>query len=177
MGTEDLENVYDQVYLGADIAGDGDQRVAMNHRCNIAWGRFNEHRKVLTTTKLPLELRLRLYALLIISTMIYGCCAWLLTDDIKRSLNGVNSKMLSAITRRTIHEEARAPSLDTICSVLRIRRSYLGHILRMDENRAVRRFLLELSPKEAPFIPGSLLDDTEFTDVEEIIRAAEAREL
>ena len=88
MGTEDLENVYDQVYLGADIAGDGDQRVAMNHRCNIAWGRFNEHRKVLTTTKLPLELRLRLYAVLIISTMIYGCCAWLLTDDIKRSLRG-----------------------------------------------------------------------------------------
>ena len=109
--------------------------------------------------------------------MVYGSSAWLFTDDLKRSLNGVNSKMLAMITRKTIHEEASTPSFDTISHVLSRRRSYLGHVLRMEENRAVRRFLLELSPNDAPFIPGSLLDDIELANVQDIIQAATNREL
>ena len=42
----------------------------------------------------------------------------------------------------------------------------------MDDYRAVRRFLLELSPSETPYVPGSLLDDTNFESVEEAIQAA-----
>ena len=55
--------------------------------------------------------------------------------------------------------------------------------LRMDKSRAVRRYLLELSPSKAPFIPGSLIDSTplwitvrkkeekQFRTVEEMITA------
>ena len=46
----------------------------------------------------------------------------------------------------------------------------------MDVDRAVRRYLLELSPSKAPFIPGSVLDDTSFKTVDEIITAAADRE-
>ena len=175
MGLKELENVYSFVYLGAEIAGDGDQKVTLKHRCDIAWARFNEYRTVLTSTKLPVHLRIRLYAALVVPTMVYGSSAWLFDDNLKRNLNGVNSKMLSSITKRSIHEEARQPTFNIIEHVLQRRKVYLGHILRMNENRTVRRFLLELSPHEAPFIPGSLLDDMDFENVEDMIAAAADR--
>ena len=42
---------------------------------------------------------------------------------------------------------------------------YLGHIIRFDVEPAVRRYLLELSPTESPFTPGSPFADTKFRDV------------
>ena len=138
--------------------------------------RFTEHRIVLTTTKVPVQLRVRLYTTLVVSTMVYGSSAWLLTDNLKKSLFGVNSKMLSMISRRTIHEEAREPTFNIVEHVLCRRRSYLGHILRLDDNRTDRKLLLELSPREAPFVLGSLLDDTEYTNIPDMITAASDRD-
>ena len=40
IGEVELENVYSFVYLGAEIAADGDLEVTVKHRCDIAWGRF-----------------------------------------------------------------------------------------------------------------------------------------
>ena len=59
--------------------------------------------------------------------------------------------MLSQITKRTIHEEARQPSFDTVSHVLDRWWVYLDHILRLDQHRALKKFLIELSPKEQPF--------------------------
>ena len=176
IGAEELENVYTFQYLGAEIAGDGDPLVPVKHRCDIAWIRFGEYRKILTSAKLPVKMRLRLYTCLVISTMIYSCCTWLMTKDIKKKVNGVNSKMLALITRRTIHEEARNPTIDTVKIIMKRRWEYLGHILRMSEDRAVRRYLLELSPNNAPFIKGTLLDDTDFDSVQEMVSCAVDRE-
>jgi hypothetical protein len=83
--------------------------------------------------------------------------------------------MLSAITRRTIHEKAKHPTFDIIDFLLNQRWNYLGHILRMDEDRALRKFLLHLQPDQAPFVPGSLLDDTNFSSLDEAIQAAQGR--
>ena len=172
MGSSYLENVYSFIYLGAEIAGDGDQEVTLKHRVDIAYGRFAEYREVLTTTKLPVQLRVRIYKLLVVTTMVYGSSAWLFTENIKKKLNGVNSKFLHAITKRTIHDEAREPTFDVVKHVLLRRRSYLGHILRLDEDRALRRYLLDLSPPTVPFMPGSLHADTEFETLEEAVTAA-----
>ena len=98
-----------------------------------------------------------------------------MTKEIKQKVNGVNSKMLALITRRTIHEEARSPSVNVVNNILKRRWDYLGHVLRMQEHRAVRRYLLELSPSIAPFKEGTLLADTSFKSVQEMIRYAEDR--
>ena len=177
MGDEELSNVYSFVYLGAEIAGDGDQQVTLKYRCDIAWGRYNSHRTVLTSTKLPVQMRIRLYAVLVVSSMTHGCEAWLFTENIRKSLNGVNSKMLAQITKRSIHDEAREPSFNVIDHVLKRRRKYLGHILRADERSYVRRFLLELSPDSRPFINGSLLQESGYSNVVEMIQAAKDRNL
>ena len=172
-----LENVYSFVYLGSELAADGDQQVTLKHRCDVAWGRFNEHRATLTSTKLPVNMRLRLYAALVVMTMVYGSSAWFFTPDIKKRLNNVNSEMLPSITKRTIHAKASTPSFNAVKRVLSHRRSYLGHILRADESRMVRRFLLELSPDREPFLAGSLLEEAGFENTVDAIEAAVNREL
>ena len=129
-------------------------------------------RRVSEDFNICVDKRLRLYSSLIISTMIYGCCAWILTKDVKKKVNGVNSKMLAQITRRTIHEEARSPSVNAIHIILKRRWEYLGHILRLDEDRAVRRYLLELSPQTKPFKEGTLLADASFNSVTKMVECA-----
>ena len=176
MGDNELKNVYSAVYLGAEVPSDGDQKVTLKHRSDIAWARFNEYRTTLTSTKLPISLRIRLHIVLVVQTLIYGSSAWLLDEGLRRSVNGINSKMVSSITKRSIHEEAREPSFRIMDHILKRRRAYLGHILRMPPDRMVRRFLLELNPDSAPFIPGSLLDDTNYTTVAEMIEAASHRD-
>ena len=109
MGGEDLENTYAMVYLGSEVAGDGDQHVTLKHRSDIARGRFNEYRTSLTSTKLPVALRTRLYAVLVISTHIYGNSAWFFGEPLKRTLNNTSSKMLSVMTKRKVHEKAGSP--------------------------------------------------------------------
>ena len=172
---KNLDNVYTCVYLGTELAGDGDNEIMMKHRSNIATGRFGEYKTTLTTTKLPLQLRLRLYSALIASTMTYASEAWILTDTMKRHLNHVNSKFLSMMTKRSIHEEAKSPSFDIKEYVSRRRWNNLGHVLRLDENKPVRQYLLELSPKQAPYVKGTLLDDTKYRTVEEMIKVASNR--
>ena len=84
--------------------------------------------------------------------------------------------MLASITKRFIHEEAKSPSFDAVQHIMIRRWSYLGHILRLDENHAVRRYLLDLSPCQQPFTYGSLLADTTFQTVDEMDAAARDRD-
>ena len=118
IGTEELENVYSFVYLGAEIASDGDPEITAKHRCDVAWGRFGEYKKSLMSAKLPIGIRVGLYRSLITSTMTSSSEAWLMTEKVRRKINGVNSKMLSLITKRTIHDEARSPTFDLVDSVM-----------------------------------------------------------
>ena len=76
--------------------------------------------------------------------------------------------MFSLITKGTIHEEAKNPSFNIIKRVLQRRWNYLGHILRMDVDRAVWKISTWTVPKRG----SSLLDDTSFRTVDEMITAA-----
>ena len=174
IGTEEIDNVYSFVYLGAEVPADGNPDVTIQHRCNIAWGSFNNYRKSLTAAKLPIQTRIKLYRSIVVETMVYGSSAWMFTDKMRRKVNGVNSKMLSQITKRTIHVEAKEPRFNTIEHVLARRWEYLGHILRLDDHRALKRYVVDLSPG-FPYQDGSLFSDTNFQDVGEMLDAASDR--
>ena len=47
--------------------------------------------------------------------------------------------------------------------------------LRLDPNRALRKFVIDLAPDEAPFIEGSLTADSHFRTKEDLINAANDR--
>ena len=73
--------------------------------------------------------------------MSYGAEAWILNDETRRALNGANSKMVSAITGRTIHEEAKTEgkTYDVVAGIRAKRMKWLGQILQMDENRMLHK--------------------------------------
>ena len=146
IGTEELENVYSFLYFGSEVPSDGDPDVTLKHRIDIAWARFTEYWKTLTAAKLPINMRIRLMRTLVTSSLTYASDAWLFTSKMKQKLNGVNSKMLSLITKRSIHHEAKTPTFDVIEHVLSRRWEYLGHILLMDDRRALKRFCLNCLP-------------------------------
>ena len=80
---------------------------------------------------------INLYMVLVVSTMIYGCSTWFLTNRIKHKLNGVNSKLVAQITKRSIHEEAKSPSVNVIQLIEDRRSNFLGHILRLNEDKSI----------------------------------------
>ena len=57
----------------------------------------------------------------------------------KKMLNGFNSRCLSFITGEQRRETATNPDFDLVAAVVRRRLRFAGHILRMDENRLLRR--------------------------------------
>ena len=68
-------------------------------------------------------LKIRLYAVAVVSLLTYGCESWNLTKDTMRKLNGCNSQMLARITGRSVREEARpTTSSFDIIKTIRVRR-------------------------------------------------------
>ena len=64
----------------------------------------------------------------------------MLDEKTRRALNGANSKMVSAITGRTAHEEAKeGKTYDIVAGVRATRLRWLGKILQMGEDRMLLR--------------------------------------
>ena len=102
--------------------------------------------------------------------MTYGSETWTLDEKTKKRLNGANSKMVSAITGRTIHEEAmkEGKTFDIIASIRSRRLKWLGQILRMQDDRLLKKTMRELHHNRKS---GDILMDTpETTDCQQLIR-------
>ena len=174
IGEEELDNVFTFVYLGAEVPADGDPVIPVKHRCDIAWGRFGEYSKTLMSAQLPVSLRCRLYnSLISSSTLAYGCEAWKMTLPVQRMINSICSKQLSLITKRTIHQEAKHPTIDALGQIKRRRHEYLGHILRLDPSRLLHRFIAEIPSLHKQ---GSLTSEVPFRTLDEMKAAAEDRD-
>ena len=79
---------------------------------------------------------MRLYVASVCSIMTYGSEAWLIDEEVSRVLNGANSLMVSKITGKSPHEEAKPQTrtFDLVKSIRARRLQWLGHILRMQLN-------------------------------------------
>ena len=89
-------------------------------------------------------------------------------------INGWNSRSLAVMSGRRIEDEARYPSVDLV-SALRVRRlRWLGHVLRMDDSRLVKRVFMAT---EQPYKKGSIFTDApEHTTTVELEKLAQDRE-
>ncbi len=128
----------------------------MNHRITQAWASFRNLKRVLIDTKLPTSLRLRLFGTFVVSSLLYGCESWKLTEKVCRKLNSTCSKMLSRMTGREIADEARTVSINVLLRTRDVRWNWLGHILRMDDRRTVRQVLLNCVKPTQESILGDL---------------------
>ncbi len=73
LGDEDLSNTLQFEYLGVMQSGDGDPLTPVNHLITQAWTGFRNLKRVLTDTKLPTSLRLRLFGTFVVLSLLCGC--------------------------------------------------------------------------------------------------------
>ena len=129
----------------------------------MAKSRFGKMRHIWTCKSLHIRLRLRLYVSSVCSILTYGSEAWYITEQIRRMVNGANSVMLSVITGNTPLQEAVAESYSfNLVRAIRARRlQWLGHILRLDEERILQRAVKEVYENKSE---GDILMDAPKTD-------------
>ena len=95
---EDIDNVPSFEYLGSLVPNDGDDMTDVQHRMNIAQARFSGLFHIWKDHRLPVTMKLRLYICAVCSTFTHACEAWDLTEKVKKSINGFNSRCLHNIT-------------------------------------------------------------------------------
>ena len=170
-----IENVYCFDYLGSRLCCDGDDKADVKYRMGIAQSVFSSLSLIWKDHRVPVSMKLKLYQTTVCSTLTHACEAWELTDNIKRMLNGFNSRCLHIITNKEYRETATNPDFNLILMIRRRRLRYLGHILRMDKHRLVRRTLVAYVHGGDNIPTGSLLEDCEIMAVEDLASRARDR--
>ena len=86
-------------YLGKKLSGDLRKRamVDIQHRSQIAWMKFNEHRDTLLNRHVSLKLRLKLFDSVITPTIVFGLMTCPLTSNQLQKLEVVRNRMLRSI--------------------------------------------------------------------------------
>ena len=172
---KDLDNVYTFVYLGSKFCSDGHDKEDVKYRMDIAQSVFSSLSKIWKDHRLPTSMKLRLYQTAVCSTLTHACEAWDLTDKIKKMINGFNSRCLHVITGKDYRDTATNPDIDLVLLIRCRRLRYLGHILRMEEHRLVRRMLAAYVHGGETIPAGSLLQDCEKFRFEELAIIARDR--
>ena len=110
-------------------------------RINLVTARVGKMWNIWVARVLHLRLRMRLYISSECSILTYGSEARLLTDEVRRAINDTNSRMVSIITVKSPHAEAKegTRSFDLMRAIRAMRLSWLGHILRMPPTRMLTR--------------------------------------
>ena len=141
----------------------------------IAQSAFSSLSHMWPDHRLPLSMRTRLYELAVCSMLTHACEAWDMTTSVKKMVNGFNSRCLDAITKLGYHVTATNPPFSLNLAIRRRRLRYLGHILRMDTNRLVRRTLKAYVHGGERLPEGSLLEDCDRVSFEELAVLARDR--
>ncbi len=170
-----IENVYWFEYLGSRLQCDGDDKADVNYRMAIAQSVFSSMSHMWTDHRLPLSMKLRLYRCAVCSTFTHACEAWDLTASVKRTINGFNSRCLHVVTKAGYRETATNPAFDLTLAIRRRRMRFLGHVLRMDGSRLLRRALVAYVHGGELMPAGSLLEDCGHTAFADLTRLAADR--
>ena len=124
----------------------------------MAHTRFDKLHHLWKDKHLHLNLRLRLYKSSVYIIMTYGSEAWALNEATIKKLNGANAQMVSIITGKTPHQEASSKwrTFDLVRWIRARRLAWLGHILRMGQERKLKQAVYEIFKDRQP---GDLLMD------------------
>ena len=108
--------------------------------------------------------------------MTYRCESWLLDVKTRRMINGVNSRLLSHFTGKSVQQEARpaTTSLNLVRRLRQLRLRWLGNILRGENTRLIFK---AIEAQHAHNMEGGLLMDAPpFNKIQDLIPLAVDRE-
>ena len=170
-----IECVYFFVYLGSLLQCDGDDMADVTHRMNIAQSVFSSLSHIWNDHRLPQSMKIRLYASAVCSTLTHACEAWDMTSSVCKKINGFNSRCLHVITGKHYRETATNPVYNLLLSVRKRRLRFLGHILRRNNERLLKRTFLAYTHGGESIPEGSLLIDCSGKSLPDLEIAAQDR--
>ena len=139
---------------------------------NIAQEEFSGLWAFWQDRRLPVSLKLRMYRLAVCTTLSHISESWALSEQVRMKVNGFNSRCLHVITGRTHRETATDPIYNLVINIRCRRLHYLGHLLRMDPSRLVRRTLMAYLFGDTQVPEGSLLQDCPKLPLESLVDLA-----
>ena len=173
-----LKNEIEAEYLGTVVQGDGGCDADVLRRLGIARSAYNRLKWAWRSQRLGETLKIRLFVVHVLSTVVWGHEGWTLTKAVERKLNGWCARCMAALTGKSVVEESRweTQTLRLPGLVRQRRLAWLGHILRSDPASLTRQAVLrlaEMSLRGQINPAGSILMDAPaFTSVEMLVYLA-----
>ena len=141
-----VEQVQEFKYLGSWIENTGDVTFEIKRRIGQASGAFNRLTPIWRCNRYSLRLKLRLFNSNVLSILMYASECWKLNQQLEKRIFGIENICLRMILKISWHQKItnREIRLKTnqpiVTEVLKKRRwTYLGHVLRMPEDRLPSR--------------------------------------
>jgi hypothetical protein len=144
-------------YLGSVVCANGASKPDIDHRISIARYRFYRLKAMWSDKSLSHYLKIRLYMARIASTACYGCEAWKLQTQDRKTLNHFHISCMSTILSVDAKTAAHHPTAarhSLLQHVDRRRWSFLGHLLRLPPTRMVRQALDREDHNDAANLSG-----------------------
>ena len=154
VGGGQIENVEEFCYLGSVISRDGSCDKEIRTRMGKANTTFGRLTNIWKSKRLHLQVKIRLYESLVLSTLQYGAETWPMTVVNSKKLEAAHHKWLRRILgitwkQKVTNEEVRKRTgMGNLLNILRRNRlRWLGHVHRMSSNRLPKQ-VLQWSPRE-----------------------------
>ncbi|KAJ4446810.1 hypothetical protein ANN_13508 [Periplaneta americana] len=155
VGDLSFEEVEKFKYLGATVTNVNDTQEEIKRRINMGNASYYLVEKLLSSSLLSENLKVRIYKTVILPVVLYGCEAWTLTLREEQRLRVFENKVLRKIFGakrdevigewRKLHNaelHVLYPSPDIIRNIKSRRLRWAGHVARMGESRNAYRVLV-----------------------------------
>ena len=124
-------------YLGYRLSFDGDDSAAIKHRIGLGWDAFNKNKMLLTSKRIPLKIKTKIYRTYVMPVVLYGldCSTWKAKS--LQALEVFQNHIMRFMTSHTLLDKIKIDTLRELTN-LRPITSYLkerklklfGHIKR-----------------------------------------------
>ncbi|KAJ4446760.1 hypothetical protein ANN_13457 [Periplaneta americana] len=182
MRTYKFEKVEKFKYLGATVTNRNDTREEIKHRINMGNACYYSVEKILSSSLLSKNLKVRIYKTVILPVVLYGCEAWTLTlreehrlrvfeNKVLRKIFGAKRDEVTGEWRKLHNTELHAlySSPDIIRNIKSIRLRWAGHVARMGESKNAYRVLVGRPEGKRPLgRPRRIWEDNIKMDLREV---------
>ncbi|KAJ4439081.1 hypothetical protein ANN_15038 [Periplaneta americana] len=155
IGDLSFEEVEKFKYLGATVTNINDTREEIKRRINMGNACYYSVEKLLSSSQLSKNLKVRIYKTVILPVVLYGCETWTLTlreehrfrvfeNKVLRKIFGAKQDEVTGEWRKLHNTELHAlySSPDIIRNIKSRRLRWAGHVARMGESRNAYRVLV-----------------------------------
>ncbi|KAJ4435353.1 hypothetical protein ANN_17966 [Periplaneta americana] len=155
IGNLSFEEVEKFKYVGATVTNINDIREEIKHRINMGNACYYSVEKLLSSSLLSKNLKVRIYKTVILPVVLYGCETWTLTlreehrlrvfeNKVLRKIFGAKRDEVTGEWRKLHNTELHAlyTSPDIIRNIKSRRLRWAGHVARMGESRNAYRVLV-----------------------------------